>query len=730
MAYQECAEISDSELATFQVDHTYHVATCREALEDARERNTDQLPSFLLTLALAVRARYEDARALDDLREVISLFHSYLDLSPDDSLAWNLLGDALDDLYEWETDSAFCDQAIAAYRTALQLCPEDSVYYIELHSKLSIALGHRFNSTGSRDDIDEAVKMDETALSLCKEDSPHRDICVSNLAAMCDTRFKSFGAIEDLDRCILLNRQVLELRSPAHPHFRTTLHHLSTALDSRYALYQDLPDLDQAIKILEDALPLYSGDEPRRSNVLAALARVLLERFRRPGGPVNVDRSIALLKEAIAGCKSGPAVRSSLMLNLSAALDTRYSHFGDPRDLDEGIELDRGAVEMLPVGHALRAVALVSSAVSLDKRFVLSERPEDANNAMELVQEGLRSLASGDKAHPWAVLQLAELYMTPRTQHFDLSAAVSAICSALEDPLVIAQYTIEQATRIFSLLRLREPWRDERFDCGLSTGIIKAYELFVSHLPRIAYLGLDLRKRLHVLEYAQDAVLDGATYALLLLRPRLAMELLESGRGVFWTQALRLRTPFDDLPQELSLELKQTASQLEQLSQGRHADVTNSYSEDENASSARRLTQRFEALLHRASSFPEFGHMLRQDLGQSIAQVADRGHVAMLIASGISCHAIVLAQYSHEPCQIALAEITPDYLRSLADHLRRATESARKPGLNQNESRNLKKVLIGAKFKIEEEWSTTNVLRDLWMKIVKPIFAALEIEVF
>ena len=75
-------------------------------------------------------------------------------------------------------------------------------------------------------------------------------------------------------------------------------------------------------------------------------------------------------------------------------------------------------------------------------------------------------------------------------------------------------------------------------------------------LPRVAYFGLDIGSRLRALADADKLAVNGAAHALILEQPQLAIELLEQGRAVFWSQHLRLRTAFDALPSQLHQELR------------------------------------------------------------------------------------------------------------------------------------------------------------------------------
>jgi len=69
---------------------------------------------------------------------------------------------------------------------------------------------------------------------------------------------------------------------------------------------------------------------------------------------------------------------------------------------------------------------------------------------------------------------------------------------------------------------------------------------------------------LRVLAKAENLATGAASQALEMSRADDAIELLEQGRAVFWSQCLRLQTHFTELPQDLALSLYVTSRQLEQ----------------------------------------------------------------------------------------------------------------------------------------------------------------------
>jgi len=86
---------------------------------------------------------------------------------------------------------------------------------------------------------------------------------------------------------------------------------------------------------------------------------------------------------------------------------------------------------------------------------------------------------------------------------------------------------------------------------------LDAYEAAINLVPRLAMLGLDLQSRHQALTSGSSNGLacDAAACAVQSRQYGKAVELLEAGRGIFWSQALQLRTPVTDL-HEVAPELE------------------------------------------------------------------------------------------------------------------------------------------------------------------------------
>jgi hypothetical protein len=103
------------------------------------------------------------------------------------------------------------------------------------------------------------------------------------------------------------------------------------------------------------------------------------------------------------------------------------------------------------------------------------------------------------------------------------------------------------------------------------TSALDAYHAAIELLPQLAALHLDLPSRQQILSNSKDSTLalDAASYAVGMNQYNIAVEFLEAGRSIFWSQALHLRTPLENLAKirsDLADKLTNLARQLEQAS--------------------------------------------------------------------------------------------------------------------------------------------------------------------
>ena len=225
------------------------------------------------------------------------------------------------------------------------------------------------------------------------------------------------------------------------------------------------------------------------------LALCLSTRYDQLGAVADLEEAIVLNREALERRPQGHPDRSSLLNHLALSLSTRYNQLAAVADLEEAIVLDREVLELCPQGHPGRSTALENFAGHLHTRFTRS------------------GLAEDNKALFSLYLQLVDI--PQMVSLADLSAARSWISAA-------------------------ETFRDPSTLLGYRTSL----RLLVEHLSTLPSLPqhLDLLKNV-----TSSLAVDAFSACLRNCALSRAVELLEQGRGVFWSQLARLRLPLDNV---------------------------------------------------------------------------------------------------------------------------------------------------------------------------------------
>jgi hypothetical protein len=178
-----------------------------------------------------------------------------------------------------------------------------------------------------------------------------------------------------------------------------------------------------------------------------------------------------------------------------------------------------------------------------------------------------------------------------------------------------------------------------------------AYRAAIELLPRLAMLGLDLQSRRHALISSSDGLArDAAACAIKLGQYDRAVELLEEGRGVFWSQALTLRTPMTDL-HDIAPELEERLRCISfALEQGSLRDVSRNMSDspqkvmsmEKEASHFQDLGDEWLATLEEVRQLEGFKDFLRPSRLSTLRGAAAKGPVVILNASEAGCSALIL----------------------------------------------------------------------------------------
>jgi len=663
----------------------------REALQLCPLGHPRRLDS-LIYLARHLRGRYNQFGATSDFEEAVVLDREALDLCPQGHPnRWMPLIDLAVDLftrYQQLGQMEDLDEAILLDREALDLCPQGYPDRSTSLDNLAVGLFTRYERLGGGEDLDEAIVLNREALDLHPPGHPNRSSSLNNLALGLSTRYEQLGGVEDLDEAIVLDREALDLRPPGHPHRSLSLICLAVDLSTRYQQLGGLEDLDQAIVLDREALDLQPPGHPHRSMSLNNLAIRLSIRYRQFGGVEDLNVAIALDREALDLRPPGHPHRSMSLNNLALSLSARYKQLGRMEDLDEVIVLEREALDLRPQGHPTRSTVLNNLAGYLSSRYKELGAIKDLNEAIVLGREALDLRPEGHTLRADSLDNLAHCLhdrfshlrqLKDKEEVFNLYsqlARVSQIISSTD--LSAARAWIHMAQRF------QHPT------------VLLAYEtslrLITEHLATLPPLPQHLTT---LKKLTSSLAMDAFSTCLHEPAPARAVELLEQGRGVFWTQLTRLHSPLDDLitsgpaGKSLADDFTRVALLIR--------NALNSPTPDQHERLCH-LNVAMHRVVTNVRALPGLSRFLLPQLFPDLHRAASGGPIIIVNASEYSCDSLIIV-LDHDPVHIPL-RITQEGVRDLSMELRALTVRAKKVDVTRE--------LAG-------------FLRKLWDQIVSPI---------
>ncbi|KDR83220.1 hypothetical protein GALMADRAFT_874858 [Galerina marginata CBS 339.88] len=382
LPYEVAIRIGEEDITTL----SYHI----QCLEIATRLQPLDVGTWT-ELGFAYHRLHEQSQSNKDLDKEITAFRHGLELAthPDRSASLNNLANALKARFEQQGASNDLNEAISLHREALLLQPATHPDHSTSLNNLANVLHTRFEQQGTSNDLDEAISLHQDALLLWQAPHPDRSMSLSNLAFALHTRFEQRGISNDLNEAVSLHRESLLLRPVLHPDRSVSLNNLANALHTCFEQWGTASDLDESISLHREALLLRPAPHPDRSASLDNLATSLHTCFEQQGNLNDLDEAISLHREALLLRPAHHPDRSMSLCNLAYALHTRFEQRGTSNDLNEAVSLHREALLLRPALHPLRSVSLNNLANVLQSCFEEWDTSNDLDEAISLYREGL-----------------------------------------------------------------------------------------------------------------------------------------------------------------------------------------------------------------------------------------------------------------------------------------------------------------------------------------------------
>ncbi|VDB91021.1 unnamed protein product [Peniophora sp. CBMAI 1063] len=689
MNFQTSLELSDLHLA---------IDAQQRAIALMHQTHPDQA-TVLTDLGHSLWTRFEHLGQLDDLDQCISVQRRAVDLTPEDHPAWasrvEALAISLHSHYACVGDIRELEAAISKKRTVVSVTLEGHLYYPLRLGNLAASLCTRFKCLGEVRDLDEAIATNQLAVRHTPKDDPDRSMWLSNLAVSLRYRFARLGEIDDIENAIAADRLAVNLTPEGHPDRSLRLGNFANSLGSRFERLGELSDLEEAITAHMLAVDLTPENHPDRPGHFSSLARSLRQRFESQGSLQDLEDAIRAGMLAVNLTPESHTDRPSRMLDCASSLRSRFESLGDLHDLEDAIAATEQALCATPDGHPGRLAQLYDLGLSMKAQFVRQQ----IKAGFDAVYDQFMQAAIQPLGHPTVRME-----------------------SARECVLLLSNFP----------------------EFSSSDLVLDAHSRIIKIFPEIAWLGHSIERRYE--ESARlGAEMNAAISAFIRLQSRYqAIEWMEAGRSLVWSQMFSLRQPLVDLENaypDLSAELQTVSSALQQTGsrsqsipqRTRHLTLSRTSSVQSDAAAPtslgapsalerhRKLVLQYQELLKEVRIRPGFANFLQPPKLSSLLPSIEHldGPVVFINVHSSSCDALALFP-NGAIHHIAL----PDLTESAAHKLRSAwtrflrSSNARTRGMASVER------------SIPEHRRSNicgSILWKLWIWIVRPVLQALNL---
>ncbi|WP_344839487.1 CHAT domain-containing protein [Kribbella ginsengisoli] len=477
--------------------------------------------SYVLGRALLARG-VQQSSAHDLAESVAAFFQATQRAAPNNERRWMYLEGravALRDLALATGDLTRLDEAVEIAHIAIRFAPPDQQPGPRVN--LSAALISRLDRTGSVADLDDAYDAAEQAVRAGQ--SPSR---MQQLARVLLRRYEWRNNAEDLDSAILLYRGALDLLYEDSARHREGARDLGLAHQRRFARFGERSDLYNAIYYGAMAADPNTDSGRDRIERLADYGLELGQSLKDADDQQLAAEAIAVARRGLDAVDTGHPDRVVYLHNyVTAYLRAQPSPGTGQAELDRVISAAEESVSALSRDHSGRPRSLSLLATSLLARYDVSLDPADLAEAERACRESLDTAAADDPQLHRYVIGLAGVRVREFRTNGDHEAARAAIGHSRD---VVA----DSAVPTFLRAQIAKLWGELAADLGDWSTALEGFSAAVGLLPELVWRGLEHRERRRLLAELAGLPSQAAAAALNQGRPELAIELLETGRGV------------------------------------------------------------------------------------------------------------------------------------------------------------------------------------------------------
>lgn len=422
-------------------------------------------------------------------------------------------------------------------------------------------------SNGDLMAAESAVRELSNAVELARDRPGQQAQHLNNLGYAWRVKFDLSHDLSHLERAIESSRRSVDNFTANDPLRAAALNGLGGLLFTRAKYLGGQDDFDAAIAMLREAHHDIEPDSDFMPLVLTNLGVALHERYDVKGDLQDLEEAIALLRRAHNLIPERDRSRFIVESNLATALSLRYQRYTRQiNDLDDAIALLQVAWQRVAPVDTHRPVIAINLSKMLRDRFLYNRNQADAIQAEAVLREAMANRATDDYWYGELASRLVDALLLLRETGRGIDSTIRAVALAaipLKPPsaegLITWAYANAEAGRPSDSIReLRqvaysttESTRAQIEACiawaRIATSIDKssalaAYMRVIERMPALAGEHLPDVSRMYLIGEFNGIASEAASLAIALGRPCDAVECLELGRMLWWTQIANSNT--------------------------------------------------------------------------------------------------------------------------------------------------------------------------------------------
>ncbi|WP_431972545.1 CHAT domain-containing protein [Nocardia sp. bgisy134] len=728
------------------------VSLLADAVNQTPPQHVHYVPITHLYVKTLTR-RYAERHDHDDIETAIALCEKQIQLVPPHHTLRGTyladLGTALGARYEHRGDHRDLNTAIDTWYEAANSTAVNHTEQGNCLEQLSNLLRKRYERSGDHADLHACVAAARTA-----SQAPHAGAQTLNVLGVALTyRAQALRSIEDADEAVNTHHSAATQIGRGAAELPGSLSDLSLALMARFDLTGDRSDLDEAIDVLRTATASPAARNVRGARFFANLRLTLDRRFHVTGLRSDLDEAVEAMRTAVGLLPEQHSERASMISNLGVILSVRGDEFDSVTDIDESIRYQHQAQQLTPDNPTQSVKCMERLAGASLIRFRLLKKSEDLRAAVSWNRTVAQQTPHD---HPWRSSRLSRLGLSvarlyEQTADRDLlgealDAAEQAVAVSMDSApdhaaylqnLGHIQYLCYRAfddrdigrAALASWKRASAaptaPMTVRSIAAGAAAEAAAAlgddaeallnYRTLIQLLPQAASRGISRIDRERLLHAQTGAAREGAAYACAVGDFAGALELLEHGRGVLWSQLITDRTALDDLAAvhpEFAATIQHQRQLLDTMSEPTAGVDVNSTDDDRSrrpdvALAAARILDDTIAMVRTLPGFEDF---LRPPAAEALTAGSREGAVVVINIAKRRCDALVIRD--GQLSNIALDRINYSIVAAHVDQYMRCQAV-------------LSDTTQPRRDRVTAADDLLSVLRWLWTAITEPILSAL-----